>query len=145
MPSKRETALCALQDALLQIAGSKVGPRNSFFPETIHAAGLLILRDGEPGEPEILKSPVIYTYEHQARIDCVVQVTDPATASAQLDALLGDIAQAVALDDSLGGAVDLAVVGAPLDDEDHQWVGAEDLRGVVVPVTLTYATSNPLL
>ena len=50
-------------------------------------APLLILRDGEPGEPEVTLSPLRYHYQHRAEIEAVEQgaardaVFDTLTAS----------------------------------------------------------------
>jgi len=49
MPSTRETILSALH-SLLQTQAAPV-LRGAVLPERVPAAGLLILRDGEPGEP----------------------------------------------------------------------------------------------
>ena len=37
------------------------------------AAGLLILRDSDPGEPAVTLSPLRYHYQHRAEIEAVVQ------------------------------------------------------------------------
>ena len=39
------------------------------LPERVPAEGLLILRDGEPGEPEVPLSPFAYHYQHRAEIE----------------------------------------------------------------------------
>ena len=49
--SKAEQVLEALR-ALLGTVPEAVVERNSVLPEKIPAAGLIILRDGDPGEPE---------------------------------------------------------------------------------------------
>jgi hypothetical protein len=47
--------------------------RGEVLPERVPAAGLLILRDGEPGEPAVTLSPLRYHYQHRAEIEAVVQ------------------------------------------------------------------------
>ena len=49
----RETVLQTLFALLQTISGPKV-TRNDVLPEKIPPEGLLILRDGDPGEPETL-------------------------------------------------------------------------------------------
>jgi hypothetical protein len=49
--SKAEQILDALK-ALLETVPDAVVERNSALPETVPAGGLIILRDGDPGEPE---------------------------------------------------------------------------------------------
>jgi len=51
MPTTRETILQALH-ALLQTQPAPV-LRGEVLPERVPAAGLLILRDGDPGEPAV--------------------------------------------------------------------------------------------
>lgn len=71
MPSTRETILQALH-ALLQAQPAPV-LRGQALPERVPAAGLLILRDGEPGEPAVTLSPPHYHSQHRAGVEAVVQ------------------------------------------------------------------------
>ena len=48
---KAEQVLNALK-MLLQTVPSAVVQRNSVLPEKVPAGGLIMLRDGDPGEPE---------------------------------------------------------------------------------------------
>jgi hypothetical protein len=50
-PSKAEQVLEALRTLLESVPAAKVG-RNTALPETIPAGGLIVLRDGDPGEPD---------------------------------------------------------------------------------------------
>ena len=56
MPSTRETILAALTAQLTARAGAEVR-RNATLPERAPAEGLVILRDGTPGEPDVTLSP----------------------------------------------------------------------------------------
>ena len=56
MPSTRETILAALTAQLAARAGAEVR-RNATLPERVPAEGLVILRDGNPGEPDVTLSP----------------------------------------------------------------------------------------
>jgi hypothetical protein len=49
--SKAEQVLGALK-ALLETVPNAAVERNSVLPETIPGGGLIVLRDGDPGEPE---------------------------------------------------------------------------------------------
>lgn len=49
--SKAEQVLAALRALLETVSGATI-ERNSVLPEKIPDGGLLILRDGDPGEPE---------------------------------------------------------------------------------------------
>jgi len=56
---------------------------------TVPADGLLILRDGEPGEPEVTLSPLAYHYQHRVEIEAVVQGADRDAAFDALNAGIG--------------------------------------------------------
>jgi len=71
MPTPRETILAALHARLSALPATAV--RGEVLPERVPAGGLLILRDGEPGEPEVTLSPLRYHYQHRAEIEAVVQ------------------------------------------------------------------------
>ena len=85
LESKRERVLKALYTALntTRPAGSTL-LRNAVLPERIPAAGLMILRDGDPGEPQFLFSPPLWFYEHRAEIDVLVDAASPAACELSL-------------------------------------------------------------
>jgi hypothetical protein len=56
MPTPRETILTALHAQLSALPATAL--RGEVLPERVPTDGLLILRDGEPGEPEITLSPL---------------------------------------------------------------------------------------
>ncbi|MFV0318380.1 MAG: acyl-CoA transferase, partial [Microthrixaceae bacterium] len=98
MPTTRELVLTALQARLSTLPATTL--RSEVLPERIPPDGLLILRDGEPGEPEVTLSPVAYHYQHRAEIEAVVQGAD---RDAAFDALCASIGAAIATDRTLGG------------------------------------------
>jgi hypothetical protein len=85
--------------------GAKV-LRNAILPEKVPAAGVVILRDGDPGPPEVWLSPPGYYYEHRAEIEVVVD-GNPAARDTAFDALRLAIGTALAADRTLGsGPID---------------------------------------
>ena len=80
MASKRETILAALHARLQTLATPVL--RGDVLPERIPANGLIILRDGKPGEPEVTLSPVTYFYEHRAELASVFDVAAIGVACA---------------------------------------------------------------
>ena len=58
MPATRETVLAALHARLQSLAALVL--RDEVLLERIPAAGLIILRDGQPGEPDVTLSPLRY-------------------------------------------------------------------------------------
>lgn len=143
--STSERVLGALFVALKAAAPSGATVlRNAALPERIPAAGLMIVRDGDPGDPEVTLSPARWHYEHRAAVDIVVERTDDAQRDALFDALRRSIAAALAVDRTLGGLCDHAepVAVAPTEIPVE---GAATLKAASVGVTLVYSTSDPLL
>jgi len=138
MTTTRESILQALH-LLLQTQAATV-LRGEVLPERVPAAGLLILRDGEPGEPEVTLSPLRYHYQHRAEIEAVVQGTD---RDAVFDALCSGIGTALAADRTLGGLCDWVEAEAPRP-VDLPVEGAASLKAAVIPVVLHYTTADPL-
>lgn len=64
MTSQRETILAALRTRLSALPATAL--RGDVLPERVPAEGVLILRDGEPGEPEVTLSPLAYHFQHSA-------------------------------------------------------------------------------
>ena len=59
MLTTRETILQALLAALQTVPGATV-LRDEVLPERLPAGGLVNLRDGDPGTPEVTLSPLAY-------------------------------------------------------------------------------------
>lgn len=138
MPTHRETILAALHTRLSTLPAT--ASRGEVLPERVPAAGLLILRDGEPGEPEVTLSPLRYHYEHRAEIEAVVQ---GATRDTALDALCASIGAVLAADRTLGGLCDWVEAEAP-QPVDLPVEGAASLKAAVITVVLHYTTADPL-
>ncbi len=139
MPSKREEVLQALLARLQTVPLVKV-ERNRLRPERLPPEGLIILRDGDVGEPEVLLSPLSYVWTHAARIEVFSGAADP---DGHLDDLLMAIATALTADPTLGGLVDLIDVGAP-DFDAAAPEGGADVKAAIVSVRLIYETAHPL-
>lgn len=139
MPTTRETALTALNARLQPLAALTL--RDEVLPERIPAAGLIILRDGQPGEPEVTLSPLRYHYQHRAELEVVVQA---GTGRASVfDNLIAAIGAALEADRTLGGLCDWVEPEAPAS-VDLPVDGAPALKAAVIPVVLHYSTADPL-
>ena len=143
MTSKREQALAGLFLCLKDNVTGLSVLRNEPLPTKVPAEGLLILRDGDPGEPEVTLSPTRYHYQHRAEIEALVQHGDPAQRDTALDTLLETVAQALDGQTSLGGLVDYLHIETP-DFLSETVEGAPTIKAAVVPIILEYSTSNPL-
>ncbi len=142
MPTPRETILQALLAALQTVPGATV-LRGAILPERISAGGLLILRDGDPGTPEVTLSPPQYHYEHRAEVEVIVQGKTPADRDSAFDFLLTNLASAITAERTLGGLCDWVEGEAP-QPVDLPVEGAEALKAAVVPAILTYTTADSL-
>ena len=138
MPTPRETILAALHARLSALPATAL--RGDVLPERVPTAGLLILRDGEPGEPEVTLSPLRYHFQHRAEIEAVVQGAARDTA---FDTLCGSIGAAIAADRTLGGLCDWVEAEVPRS-VDLAVDGAAILKAAVIPVILHYSTADPL-
>jgi hypothetical protein len=139
MPTPRETILSALH-TLLQTQPAPV-LRGEVLPESVPAAGLLILRDGDPGEPAVTLSPLRFHYQHRAEIEAVVQTrTDRDVA---FDSLVVGVGTLLSADRTLGGLCDWVEAEAPRP-VDLAVDGAATLKAAVIPVVLHYSTVDPL-
>jgi hypothetical protein len=138
MPTARETALEALGLALQTLPATVL--RGEILPERIPTTGLLILRDGDPGEPEVSLSPLTYHYQHRAEIEAVVQGSERDTL---FDDLCASIGSALVADRTLGGLCYWVEAEAPRPI-DLPIEGAAGLKAAVITVVLHYASADPL-
>ena len=140
MASKRELVLAALHARLQTLSAPVL--RGDVLPERIPTTGLIILRDGKPGEPEVTLSPVTYFYEHRAELEVVIQ--SGTGRDAMFDALAGSIGAVLATDRTLGGLCDWVEAEAP-EPVDLPIEGAASLKAAVITIVLHYATQDPLI
>ena len=141
--SKAEQVLDALK-ALLQTVPSATIERNSVLPEKIPDGGLIILRDGDPGEPEqALGGFGSAYYQHAVEIEVYVEEGDAAARDAAFDALLQQIGTALEADPTLGGLVFGLTYGRP-EPSIEAVAGAPALKTATLTVTVDYETSAPL-
>ena len=139
MPSIRETVLTALHVRLQALAAPVL--RGEVLPERIPSTGLIILRDGKPGEPEVTLSPLTYFYEHRAELEVVIQAG--AGRDALFDVLTASIGAVLAADRTLSGFCDWVEAEAP-EPVDLPIEGAAALKAAVITIVLHYAAPDPL-
>ena len=142
MPTPRETILQALHTLLQTMPGTTV-LRGEVLPERVPSGGLVILRDGDPGTPEVMLSPLSYYFEHKAEAELVVQGKTPAARAAAFDALVQNIGAVISANHTLGGLCDWVEASAP-KPVDLPVEGGESLKAAVIPVVLHYTTDDPL-
>lgn len=142
MPSKREQVLDALLATLQAVAGPEVR-RGGDLPTRVPAGGLLTLRDGEPGEPEVTMSPLIYEYRHRAEIEVILQPALSVEPTNALDSVLLALGEALEADRTLGGTCLWVEPEAPITS-DLALEGTAGIIAAIVPVELNYITTGPL-
>jgi len=138
MLSARETILAALYARLSMLPARAL--RGDVLPERIPTEGLLILRDGDPGEPEVTLSPLRYHYQHRAEIEAVVQCVDRDVG---FDILCASVGAALAEDRTLGGLCDWVESEAP-QPVDLPADGGAGLKAALITIVLQYSTQDPL-
>lgn len=141
MTTKREEVLSSLFTTLQGIGGGVTVVRNEVLPERIPAAGLLILRDGTPGEPEVTLSPLRYHWQHRAEVEAFVRGSSGLELA--FDVLAERVGQAIAADRTLGGLCDWIETGAP-EPADLAVEGAPTIKAAVLILTLHYTSADPL-
>jgi hypothetical protein len=136
----RETILIALADLLRTVPYVPV-LRGEVLPERVPAAGLMILRDGNPGEPGVTLSPLTWHYQHRAELEVVMQAN--AGRDAAFDHLITQIGAAISANRTLLGLCDWVEAEAP-ESIDLPVEGASSLKAAIIPVVLHYSTEDPL-
>ncbi|MAI61097.1 MAG: hypothetical protein CBB87_01255 [Micavibrio sp. TMED27] len=144
MTTTRELALAGLFLCLKDNVPDAEVLRNAPLPTKVPDAGLIIVRDGDVGEPEVTLSPTRYHYMHQAEIEALVQEAEQPVRDEALDSLLRSIGETLALNLNLNGAVDYLHIGSP-EFLSETTSGAPTIKAAVVPVYLEYTTTNPLI
>jgi|SRR5581483_516928 len=143
MTSRREQVLDAIKTLVATALPSAEVKRNLDKPERIPPGGLVIIRDGDPGEPEVLLSPLTYVYAHRVPVEIAAFSSGMLTREQALDQMLSAIGAAVAADRTLGGLCDFIEPEAPTSD-DLETAGAISGRWADTAIIANYAISNPL-
>ena len=106
-------------------------------PVRLAPGGRIVVRAGDPGEPEIDLSPLTYNWTHRIPVEVLMPDED------QLDAALVAIGAAIDGDRQLGGLCDWLDAEAPAT-QNVRVENARSLRGAPIAVTAIYATDTPL-
>lgn len=144
MSSKREQILSALHTKLKTLETAKLKVyRNLDKPQKVVEDGVIILRDGESAEPEVLLSPLTYIYEHFVSLEVMVQHPDQAMRDSVVDALLGSIGGIITSNRSLDGLAEWMEARSP-DFNDEPIEGAPTIRAATLQVMIRFFTADPL-
>ena len=141
--SKAEQVLDALK-ALLETVPDAVVERNSVLPEKVPGCGLVIVRDGDPGEPEQALGGFGSTYyQHAVETEVYLEEGDAAARDAAFDALLRQIGAVLEADPTVGGLAFGLTYGRP-EPAIEAVAGAPAIKTATLSVIVDYEAGAPL-
>jgi hypothetical protein len=143
MSSKTERVLQALH-SLLQTVPDATVERNIAVPAKIPAGGLIVLRDGDPGEPDTALGGLGSAYySHRVEVEAHVQEADPTARDTAFDDLVVAVGTALDPDTTLGGLAFGMSYGRPSTDLEPI-EGAPAIKSGVIEITVEYESDAPL-
>jgi hypothetical protein len=144
MPASKAEQVLEAMKALLETAPGAVVERNSVLSEKVPAGGLIILRDGDPGEPEqALGGFGNAYYQHAVEIEVYVEQGDAAIRDAAFDDLLQQIGTGLDADPTLDSLAFGLTFGRP-ETSIEAVPGAPAIKSATLTVTIDYETTVPL-
>jgi hypothetical protein len=144
MPASKAAQVLDALKALLETIPDADIQRNSVLPEKVPAGGLIIVRDGDPGEPEqALGGFRNAYYQHAVEVEVYVEHGDAAARDAAFDALLQQIGTALETDPTLGGLAFGLTYGRP-EPSIEAVAGAPAIKTATLTVTVDYESDAPL-
>lgn len=141
MSNRHEDVLIAIEDMARIAFGSSKFARGGSKPTRSDPGGNVLMRDGDPGEPEVLMSPRTWIYTRPVSFELAPPPGVPPQQA--LTWMLGQFKEMVTANPTLDGLCDWIELVAPVPDE-ADVAGAETLTWFTVDLLVTYATNNPL-
>ncbi len=143
MASVREGVIEAVVRLWRQAAPNADVKRNPTAKPRVGPGGVINVRDGDPGPPEVDLSPLRYNYEHRIPCEVLAMAFGSTPAAAILDDVMTRFGALIAANRTLGGLAQFVDVEAPTFDEILA-DGAAPIRVADLAVVVQYATPNPL-
>jgi hypothetical protein len=144
MPASKAEQVLEAPKTLLESVPDAVIQRNSVFPEKVPAGGLIILRDGDPGEPEhALGGFGSAYYQHAVEVEVYLEEGDATARDTAFDALLQQIGAVLEADPTIGGLAFGLTYGRP-EPSIEAVAGAPAIKTATLSVTVDYETSATL-
>jgi hypothetical protein len=144
MPASRAEQVLEGIKVSLETIPDAVVERNSVLPEKIPDGGLIILRDGDPGDPEQALGGFGGTYyQHAVEIEVYLEEGEAVTRDAAFDAFLQEAGAALEVDSTLGGLAFGLTYGRP-EPATEAVAGAPAIKTATLTVTVDYETDAPL-
>lgn len=117
--------------------------RNRPKATEVGPGGLVVIHDGDPGEPEIYLSPLSYTWSRRVVIDVAAFESPTQTREQVLAGIFAAIRVRIEADRTLGGLCEWIEPEAPVTN-DAQTQGTEAIRWAQFGLVCVYTTSSPL-
>lgn len=131
------TALVALAKKAMPAADVLGLDDDADAPRRVGPGGQVIIRSGNPGDPEVDLSPLRYHFDHRIPVEIV------GASEALVNALAVAFGEAIEADRHLGGLCTWIEPVAP-ETEDIVVDAAKALRGADLAIIASYTTTNPL-
>ena len=142
MTSKKEQVLEYLKGLLATALAPTEVKRNVETPEAIKPDGLIIIRDGEPGEPEqFLGGFSMCIYTHRIEVEIYCQKNTGLDNS--YDQIVQKIGAALESNPYFGGLITGKSYGQPAPSNELI-DGAADIKTAVLDLFVEYDTPSPL-
>lgn len=144
MPASKTEQVLEAMKALLETVPDVHVERNTALPEKIPAGGLIVLRDGDPGEPDVALGGFDGAYySHRVEVEVYVAQGDAVIRDTTFDLLLQAIGDALAGDPTLGGLAFGMSYGWPAVDVEAV-EGAAAIKAATLPIVVDYETQTLL-
>lgn len=143
MQSQAEKILDKLKTLIDAATTAKI-ERNSAVPERIPPTGLVIIRDGNPGEPEyVLGGFATAYYSHNIEIEIYIQEAVPAQRDRKFDELMQVIGAVFESHPTLDGLVAGLTYARP-DAMTQPVDGGPAIKNGIILLLAEYETQTPL-
>ncbi|QQG36824.1 MAG: acyl-CoA transferase [Micavibrio aeruginosavorus] len=143
MQSQSEKILDKLKTLIDAATTAKI-ERNSAVPEKIPPTGLIIIRDGNPGDPEyVLGGFSNVYYSHNIEIEVYIQEGAPAQRDLKFDQLMQLIGTVLESHPTLDGLVAGLTYARP-DTHTQPIDGGPAIKAGVILLMTEYETPTPL-
>lgn len=134
-------AVLAMIEAAFQYAKVTRLGVSTAKPARMEPGGLVVMRDGDAGDPEPMLGVRAYTYTRRISVEMAPYPSDDPAAA--LAILLAPFRTAIEADRFLGGLADWMEASPPVADE-NEVLGAAPFYWAEVGLFVTYTTTDPL-
>ncbi len=145
MPTSKAEVILEKLKTLLEANCTARVERNSVLPEKIPGDGLIVIYDGDPGEPEqVLGGFSSAYYQHDIEVVLYVEKGDPAQRDQEFDSLLQQVGAVLEIYPDLEGLVSGLTYGRP-ETAIEPVLGGPAIKTATIILTAEYETQTPLL